>query len=680
MGTLDMAVTALPGIGPKKAAAFEKLGIRTLRDMLNTFPRRYDDRSVMKPIAMLVPGESCCIRAMVATQPRLNRVRRGMELVKFQAADDSGAVEITYFNQPYMKNNLRMGETYMFYGKADAVGRRKTMTNPICERENRAKYTGRIVPVYRTTAGVTQKNLLDAAEAALAQCEIFPDLLPPEVTDAHGLCQAEFAYRNIHFPADFLSLEIARRRLIFEELFILACALKRLHGDQTPQAGLALPQADITGFYKTLPFSPTGAQRRAIDAVLSDMSSGFAMNRLIQGDVGSGKTLVAAAAAWMTANGGHMSVMMAPTEILARQHYHTLTELLSPSGVRVGLLTGSMTAKEKREAKANLAAGEFDLLVGTHAVITPDVELPRLALVIVDEQHRFGVEQRAALAAKGKKPQVLVMSATPIPRTLALIIYGDLDVSIIDELPPGRQPVDTLLVNESYRARLNGFIRKQVEQGRQVFVVCPKVEDDEDASPGLKSAEDHAEYLQTVFPDLRVACVHGRLKAKQKDEVISRFLAGEIDILVSTTVIEVGVDVPNANLMVIENAERFGLSQLHQLRGRIGRGPYKSWCVLVSDATNNVSRERLKIMTKLSDGFAISEEDLRLRGPGDFFGNRQHGLPETHISDLGADMQVLTAAQDAAHALMASDPNLSKHPALRGAVERMIETAGGTFN
>ena len=680
MGSLDQSITALPGVGPKKEAAFERLGIRTLRDMLSNFPRTYDDRSVMKPIALLVPGESCCIRAMVATQPKLSRVRKGIELVKFQAADDSGVVDITYFNQPYMKNNLHVGETYTFYGKADVIGRRKTMSNPICERGEQTRYTGRIIPIYRTTAGVTQKNMLDAAEFALSQCDVFPDLLPAEVSSAHNLCQAGFAYQNIHFPADQLSLTIARKRLIFEELFVLACALKRLHSDQSPKEGLKLRTAGTEEFYATLPFSPTGAQRRTIDAALSDMASGFAMNRLVQGDVGSGKTLVAAACAWAAAKSGYASVMMAPTEILARQHFHTLTEFLSPAGLRVGLLTGSMTAKEKREIKSQLLAGKFDLLIGTHAVITADVEVPGLALVIVDEQHRFGVEQRAMLAAKGQKPHVLVMSATPIPRTLALIIYGDLDVSIIDELPPGRQPVDTLLVNESYRTRLNGFIRKQVEYGRQVFVVCPKVEYEDEASSGLRSAEAHTVYLQSVFPDLQIACIHGRMKAKQKDEIMARVLSGEIDILVSTTVIEVGVDVPNANLMIIENAERFGLSQLHQLRGRIGRGQHKSWCILVSDAANDVSRERLKIMTRLSDGFAVSEEDLRLRGPGDFFGNRQHGLPETHIADLGADMQVLTAAQDAAHKLMAQDPELETHPILRNAVERMIQSAGGTFN
>lgn len=682
MAELDTLITALPGVGPKKAGAFQKLGIRTLGDMLGYFPRRYDDRSVMKPISILVPEETCCIRAMVSTLPRLSRIRKGMELVKFQAADDSGVIDITYFNQPYIKNQLHIGETYTFYGKIGTLGRRKTMANPVCEKEGQAQVTGRIIPVYRTTAGLSQKVLLQAAEQSLRDCESqFPDFLPPEITAKHNLCQAEFAYRNIHFPEDFLSLEIARRRLIFEELFTLACALKLLHGDHTPRDGLSLAHHDIQAFYDTLPFTPTGAQMRAMDAAIGDMESGYAMNRLVQGDVGSGKTLVAAGCIWAAAKNGYLSVMMAPTEILAEQHHHTLSGMLAPSGLRVGLLTGSMTAKEKRTVKERLAAGELDLLVGTHAVLTQDVELPNLALVVVDEQQRFGVEQRAALAAKGQKPHVLVMSATPIPRTLALIIYGDLDVSIIDELPPGRQPVDTLLVNESYRQRLNGFIRKQVEEGRQVFVVCPKVEEDEDAPDmGLKSAEEHAVYLQDLFPDLRVGCIHGRMKPRQKDAIMGTFLAGEIDILVSTTVIEVGVDVPNADLMIIENAERFGLSQLHQLRGRIGRGQHKSWCVLVSDATNDVSRERLKIMTKLSDGFAISEEDLRLRGPGDFFGNRQHGLPETHIADLGADMEVLTAAQDAAHKLMETDPTLSNYPALRKQVDRMIETAGGTFN
>lgn len=680
---MDTPISRLPGIGDKKAAAFGKLGIFTYGDMISYFPRKYDDRSVMTPIAMAIPEDTCCVQAMVTTTPKLSRIRQGMELVKFRIADDSGVMDITYFNQPYVKNQLVLGETYNFYGKVSASGSRKAMSNPVFEKAEHPRVTGRIIPVYRSTALLSQKVLINAAEQCLEGCgHLVSDFLPPEVSQRNNLCQAQYAYHNIHFPENMMALDIARRRLVFEELFVLACAIRTMHGSKTPVDGLRLNSCNLNDFYATLPFTPTGAQKRAMEAALNDMTSGLNMNRLVQGDVGSGKTLVAAGCIWAAAQSGKVSVMMAPTEILAEQHLHTMQKFLEPCGLRIGLLKGSMTAKEKRTVKAQLAAGEFDLMVGTHAVLTDDVEIPNLALVVVDEQHRFGVEQRAALARKGEKPHVLVMSATPIPRTLALIIYGDLDVSIIDELPPGRQPIDTLLINESYRQRLNGFIRKQVEDGRQVFVICPKVEEDEEkgASSELKSAEEHAKYLQEVFPDLTVGCVHGRLKEKQKDAVMSAFVRGEINILVATTVVEVGVDIPNANLMIIENADRFGLSQLHQLRGRIGRGQYKSWCVLVSDSRNELSRERLKIMVKTSDGFAISEEDLRLRGPGDFFGNRQHGLPETHIADLGADMNVLLTAQEEANAIMDEDPDLTAYPALRKKVQSMIEKAGSTFN
>ncbi|MBP3654664.1 MAG: ATP-dependent DNA helicase RecG [Oscillospiraceae bacterium] len=684
MATLDTPITNLPGIGDKKAAAFHKLGIYTYGDMISYFPRRYDDRSRMVPIAMAIPEDTCCVQAMVATQPTLSRIRRGMELVKFRIADDSGVMDVTYFNQPFMKNALTMGETYNFYGKVSAMGSRKSMSNPVYEKAAQPRITGRIIPVYHSTTQLSQKVIVAAAEQCLNACgHQVIDLLPEEVTRRNNLCQAEYAYRNIHFPESMLALDIARRRMVFEELFVLACAIRILHsGSSAPVEGLRLSSCDLNTFYATLPFTPTGAQKRAMEAALSDMTSGLSMNRLVQGDVGSGKTLVAAGCIWAAAQSGKVSAMMAPTEILAEQHLRTMRKFLEPCGLRVGLLTGSMTAKEKRTAKAALANHEYDLIVGTHAVLTGDVEIPDLALVIVDEQHRFGVEQRAALAQKGEKPHVLVMSATPIPRTLALIIYGDLDVSIIDELPPGRQTIDTLLVNESYRQRLNGFVRKQVETGRQVFVICPKVEEDEEKENdlNLKSAEEHAKYMQSEFPDLHVGCVHGRLKEKQKDAVMSAFVSGDIDILVATTVVEVGVDIPNANLMIIENADRFGLSQLHQLRGRIGRGEHKSWCVLVSDSTNEVSRERLKIMVKTSDGFAISEEDLRLRGPGDFFGNRQHGLPETHIADLGADMNVLVTAQEEANKLMETDPELEQHPKLKRHVLKLLEKAGDTFN
>ena len=683
MADLHTDVRYIKGIGEKKAQALHKLGVFSLYDLISFFPRKYEDRSQFKPIALTMDGETVCIQALVADTPRLSHIRRGMDIVKLRAVDDSGSVDITFFNQPYAKDNLHRGESYNFFGRVELRGGRRTMANPVYEPEERAgQVTGRIIPVYRLCAGLNQRSLMQAIRQGLDSClELLPDILPDSVRQDCQLAQARYAYENIHFPADFQALELARRRLIFEELFVLSCALGRMHRERSLDEGIKLKAFDMEEFWRSLPFAPTGAQRRAVAQAAADMASGAVMSRLVQGDVGSGKTLVAAALIWLCAKNGYTSAFMAPTEILAEQHYHTLTGMLAPFSLRVGKLTGSMSAKEKRAVKVQLQQGQLDLIVGTHALISQDVEYDRLALVVTDEQHRFGVNQRSALTGKGGKPHVLVMSATPIPRTLALIIYGDLDLSIIDELPPGRQKVDTFTVDESYRARLNGFIRKQVQEGRQVFVVCPKVEEDEDAPDlGLHSAEEHAAYLQNEFPDLRVGCVHGRMKPKQKDAVMSAMVAGEIDILVSTTVIEVGVDVPNANLMIIENAERFGLSQLHQLRGRIGRGPYKSWCVLVSDAENEVSRERLKIMTKLSDGFAISEEDLRLRGPGDFFGNRQHGLPETHIADLGADMQVLQDAQTAANALMEQDPGLSAHPALRRQVDRMIAAAGGTFN
>ena len=478
------------------------------------------------------------------------------------------------------------------------------------------------------------------------------------------------------------ALELARRRLIFEELFVLACALGMMRTERVLEGGIKLNTVDTEEFFSALPFSPTGAQRRAVSEALGDMSSGGVMNRLLQGDVGSGKTLVAAALIWQTYKNGYMSAFMAPTEILADQHYVNLSALLFPFGLRVAKLTGAMTAKEKRAVKAALAAGEIDLIVGTHALFSADVEYSRLALVVTDEQHRFGVAQRSALISKGARPHVLVMSATPIPRTLALIIYGDLDVSVIDELPPGRQKVDTFAVDESYRARLNGFIRRLTGEGRQVFVVCPMVEENDELPVKLKSAQEHAKELAAVFPDLRVGCVHGRMKAKDKDAVMGAFAAGELDILVATTVIEVGVDVPNAALMIIENAERFGLSQLHQLRGRVGRGSYKSYCVMVSDAGGDEVRARLKIMTQTNDGFKISEEDLRLRGPGDFFGSRQHGLPEMHVADLGADANVLKKAQEEASRVLASDPALAsaENAALKARIDRLFSLNADSFN
>lgn len=672
------------GVGEARARAFGRLGVHDLAGLVSFFPRAYEDRTRLVRIAELADGDLVCVEAVVGTEPQLSRIRRGLDLLRFRAVDETGAMQLTFFNQAYLKDQFRKGESYVFYGRAQVKGRFVSMTNPVFDRlADFGRVTGRIVPVYRLTSGLSQNTVHSAVRQALDLSQgRLPDGLPDCVADEYKLCTARYAYENVHFPADMQALSLARRRLVFEELFVLACALGLLRGGREGAQGRVLRGAGLGTFTGSLPFSPTGAQLRAMREAIGDMSSGKLMNRLVQGDVGSGKTLVAAACIWYAAQSGAQSAFMAPTEILAEQHYATLTGFLEPFGIRVAKLTGSMRAAEKRAVLSGLASGEYALCVGTHALLSGGVEFRDLALVVTDEQHRFGVQQRAALAEKGLRPHILVMSATPIPRTLALMIYGELDVSLIDELPPGRQKVDTFAVDESYRARLGGFIEKLVSEGRQVFVVCPRIEEGEEAGDGLKSAEEHAEELRQQLPGLRIACIHGKLKAREKDEIMSRFAAGETDVLVSTTVIEVGVDVPNAALMVVENAERFGLSQLHQLRGRVGRGKHKSWCILVSDAKGEEARARLHAMTHTSDGFKIAEEDLRLRGPGDFFGSRQHGLPELHIADLGADMNVLKAAQDAAKRLLDSDPRLERpeNKRLRSRAGELLAASGDRFN
>ena len=684
MNDLSTSVRFIKGIGEKKAQAFAKLGVFSLYDLISYFPARYEDRTQFCPITAAPEGEAVCIRALVADTPRLVRVRRGMELVKFKAVDESGSVDITYFNQNYVKDYFSRGDTVCFYGKVEHNGGRYSMVNPAYEKEDKPRgVTGCIMPVYRMNAALNQRTIRDAVRQGLIACAgQIPEYLPEGIRKRNSLAQARYAYETVHFPQDFDALAIARRRLVFEELFVLACALGTMRAERTRESGLKLSAKDFSVFYSSLPFTPTNAQKRAIAEAAGDMTEGFVMNRLVQGDVGSGKTLVAAALCWLCRENGYVSAFMAPTEILAEQHTATLTKLLSPFGMRVGKLTGSMSAKEKREAKAAIRAGDYDLVIGTHALFSEDVEYCRLGLIVTDEQHRFGVRQRSALIGKGERPHVLVMSATPIPRTLALMIYGDLDVSVIDELPPGRQKVDTFAVDESYRARLNGFIRKLAAEGRQTFIVCPKVEEDEDSESNLKSAEEHAKELAKEFPELKVACVHGRMKAKEKEAAMTSFVRGETDILVATTVIEVGVDVPNAALMIIENAERFGLSQLHQLRGRVGRGTFKSWCILVSDNKSDDVKARLSIMCKTDNGFRIAEEDLRLRGPGDFFGSRQHGLPEMHVADLGADTQILKTAQEEAKNLLSADPHLllPEHAALRDRITVLFANNTDSFN
>ena len=629
-------------------------------------------------------GQKVCISAMAAEHPRLSRIRKGLDLVKLKVVDQAGALHITFFNQGYVERALRAGEEYIFYGVVEEQGSRRTMVNPIFERVGKQNFTGCIVPVYPLTAGITNHLLCTLTQQAVAACaQDMPETLPRGVRLDHELAQAEFSYRNIHFPESFQALELARRRLTFEELFYLSAGLAMLKGRRGDVLGCAIPSRPMEEFLARLPFPLTGAQRRVMEEIAGDMASGRPMNRLVQGDVGSGKTVVAAYAAWLAAGAGYQSALMAPTEVLAEQHFRSLSALLEPAGVRVGLLTGSITPAGKKKVRQALAAGEIDLIIGTHALLSQGVEFAKLGLMVADEQHRFGVAQRAALAAKGDSPHVLVMSATPIPRTLALIIYGDLDVSVIDELPPGRTPVETYVVREDKRARMYNFVRRLVGEGRQVYIICPAVEENTEGTMqnvewegdgpalDLKAVTTYAKKLQTeVFPDLKVDFLHGKMKPREKEAVMAAFAAGETQVLVSTTVIEVGVDVPNAALIIIENAERFGLSQLHQLRGRVGRGKHQSYCVLITNTRSVEAMQRLRTLASTTDGFKISEEDLKLRGPGDFFGSRQHGLPQMKLADLAGDMRLLSEAQDSARRLLMADPTLSQ-PENRPVLERV---------
>ena len=675
----------LPGIGPARARGLEKLGLVTVEDLLRCYPRSYEDRRKFSTVAAAPVDIPVCLELLVAEPPRLSRIRKGLELVKARLVDDTGSLTATFFNQTYMKDALRPGETYIVYGKVEGPPGRRQMTNPVCERSDRVRFTGCILPVYALTHGISNNLLAGLARRCVDECAgQLEEVLPGPLRREHALAAAEFACRNIHFPRDEEALELARRRLIFEELFYLTCGMALLRTRRDEAAGVPFAIPPVEEFLALLPFPLTGAQRRVMDEIAADVSAGPPMNRLVQGDVGSGKTMVAAYGAWLAAKNGRQCALMGPTELLAEQHFRSLAPLLEPAGLRVGLLTGAVKGKARKELLAALAAGELDLLIGTHALLSEGVDYADLGLVITDEQHRFGVAQRAALSAKARQPpHVLVLSATPIPRTLSLVIYGDLDVSVIDELPPGRTPVQTFVVGEDKRQRMYGFVRKLVGEGRQAYIVCPAVEEGEDEGAGLKAATTYARSLQTeVFPDLRVGLVHGKMKPREKDAVMTAFAGGELDVLVSTTVIEVGVDVPNAALMVVENADRFGLSQLHQLRGRVGRGKHQSYCVLVTSTRNPDSRARLKVLTKTTDGFQIAEEDLKLRGPGDFFGQRQHGLPQLRIADLAGDMRVLKEAQLAAQELLERDPGLKRpeHAPLLKQIHRLFEQHGDMFN
>ena len=682
MARLSDPITILKGVGPTKAKQFANLNIFTLRDLICHFPRGYEDRTRLVTIDQLEADRPACFKAMVMNTPRTAHIRKGLDMTKVQLADHTARLNVTFFNNRYVTDQLQYGKEYIFYGAINGDFSGFNMTNPTFEALDSAPVTTRrVLPIYPLTAGLSNASVLKAVRQALAICDVPLEIIPEEVRRQYGILPAERAYYAIHEPVSMEEAELAKRRLVFEEFFVFSAGLSLLRASRAGKQTTPYENVDMKPFFAALPFTLTGAQMRAIEEIRADVRRGTPMNRLVQGDVGSGKTMVAAAAAYLAANNRRQAALMAPTEILAEQHYQSLSKLFDPLGLRVALLTGSMKEKEKRQVRELIAAGEIDLAVGTHALLTDATVFNDLGLVIADEQHRFGVAQRSKLSAKGSDVHVLVMSATPIPRTLALIMYGDLDVSILDELPPGRQAVDTFLVGESYRARINAFIRKQVSEGHQCFVVCPAVEENEEL--GIKSAEVWAETLQkTVFPDLRVLLLHGQMKGAEKEAVMASFAGGEGDVLVATTVIEVGVDVPNATLMVIEDADRFGLSQLHQLRGRVGRGRAKSFCILTSHNRNAETLQRLKALCKTTDGFKIAEEDLKLRGPGDFFGARQSGLPTFRVADLSFDLQTLKDAQSASAEWIdrSGTADTPEAIALRERIGELFHRAEGTMN
>lgn len=653
-------VQYVKGIGPKKADKLNKLGIFTLKDLLYYFPRQFEDRNNLKKIAQLEDGEKVTIKAVISSI-NIFSPKEGMTLTKIDVKDETGSAKLVFFNKSYIKNTFRPGDSILVFGKVKKKFNNLELTS--CELEyltNSPKNTCRFMPVYQLTYGVTNKEIMSIIRTVLEDKElIIQEYMPQRIIEKYRLCSIDFAVRNIHSPSSKESLKIALYRIVFEELLILQLGLFVFKSGRNKEDGIKFETSkDLKKIISALPFKLTKAQNRALDEIIQDMNLEKIMNRLVQGDVGSGKTVVALLALANCVLNGYQGALMAPTEILAGQHYISLTESLKDFGINVGLLIGSLTKKQKDTVLEQIKNNEIDILIGTHALIEDKVEFNNIGLVITDEQHRFGVMQRSKLSLKGANPDILVMTATPIPRTLALILYGDLDISIIDELPPGRQPIETIAIEKSKRDRAyNNLVRREVESGRQVYIVCPLVEESEAIE--AKSAVELVEELRAeYFHDLRLGLLHGKMKSSEKDEVMRLFKNKEIDILVSTTVIEVGVNVPNATLMIIENAERFGLAQLHQLRGRVGRGSHKSYCVLIYDSKTDVCRQRMAIMEETNDGFKISEKDLEIRGPGEFFGTRQHGLPELKVANLFKHIKILKLAQQEARYILGEDNNL----------------------
>ena len=673
---LDCSISELKGVGCKRAELYKKLDIFTVGDLLRHYPRAYEDWSKVTPVSLAMPNEPCCVRGWVIAAPSEYRVRKGMTLYRFRVSDGENTIQVTLFNNRYAAAKIHRDEEVLLYGTVTRNGRHFEMSSPLVE----AASTGeRIRAIYRQTEGLSSRMIEANVRQALALVEVSdaPDCLPQDLRERVGLCDQLTAWREVHFPANSASLDAARRRLVFEELFLMQIGLLQMKNRARGVAGARITVDYTDEYVAGLPFKLTGAQSRAIAECVRDLVAERPMSRLVQGDVGSGKTAVAAGVAYTVIRGGWQAAMMAPTEILAEQHAGTLQKLFGER-VRIGLLTGSIPAAKRKTLLTALEEGEIDLLVGTHALIGEHVHFARLGLVITDEQHRFGVGQRAALAAKGVNPHMLVMSATPIPRTLALILYGDLDVSVLDELPPGRQPIQTFAINSQKRERAYGYVRRHLDEGRQGYIVCPLVEEGEEPSD-LTAATELFERLQSgPFNGYKLGLLHGRMKPAEKEATMAAFAAGEIQLLVSTTVIEVGVDVPNAVILVVENAERFGLAQLHQLRGRVGRGQYLSTCILISDHSGEETRRRMQVMCVTTDGFRIADEDLKMRGPGDFFGSRQHGLPNLKMADLMTDMPLVQLAQMSAANRLESDPKLTRpeNAPLKQAVARLFAQVG----
>lgn len=673
---LDTDIKYLKGVGERRAAMLSRLGVSDVNALVRLYPRVYEDWSRIKSINEAQIGEICCIKGIVGSPVRKNLIRKGLTLYKTEITDGSGIMGITIFNSRFAAEKLTEGDEFLFFGRVGGNLYRKEMNSPEIEP---AEGADRIRPIYPQTHGLNSKMIEKLVRTALIECrDELVDPIPLWLREKYCLMNLPDSLWNIHFPKSPDYLEEARRRLIFEELLILQLGLEKMRSQTQKNAGAIIERDFSDEYFSHLPFSPTGAQRRAVKEAMRDMMSGKQMNRLLQGDVGSGKTAVAAALVYSAAKNSMQSALMAPTEVLAEQHYKTFLKLFEGCSINVELLTGSDTTAQKRRKKEALKAGEIDLLIGTHAIIQSDVEFKSLALVITDEQHRFGVEQRNALGEKGENPHLYVMSATPIPRTLALIIYGELDISILDELPPGRQKIETYAVTSELRQRAYNYVKKHLDAGRQGYIICPLVDEGE-SDTELASAVKYADELQRGdFRGYTVGLMHGKMRSSDKKKVMESFSKGKTQLLVSTTVIEVGVDVPNAVIMVIENAERFGLSQLHQLRGRIGRGQYKSTCILITDAKNDTAQRRMKVMETTTDGFKIADEDLRLRGPGEFFGSRQHGLPEMKIADMLKDRGTLEETQRAAKEIMARDPELSspESTALKNEIQRLFDAVG----